>query len=157
MPSKRGEQLFKVGRVTDATVAPGVGLLRPLDHRAAAQLRQAAIVCRRELLDSRAGGESVRQAGGQAGGQAGSLHAQRLAMQRAFQLPRLTPIMVCSLSVASSRGRRPQPPTAGSSANLELTTAPGEGAGAGAGASTHRGRSLESGGTAVAFVPAFVL
>ena len=65
VPSKRGEQLFKVGRVTDATVAPGVGLLRPLDHRAAAQLRQAAIVCRRELLDSRAGGESVRQAGGQ--------------------------------------------------------------------------------------------
>ena len=85
------------------------------------------------------------------------MHNAAYAMQRAFQLPRLTPIMVCSLSVASSRGRRPQPPTAGSSANLELTTAPGEGAGAGAGASTHRGRSLESGGTAVAFVPAFVL
>ena len=52
---------------------------------------------------------------------------QPYATQRAFQLPRLTPIMVCSLSVASSRGRRPQPPTAGSSANLLLVTAPGGG------------------------------
>ena len=50
--SERGEQLFEVGRVADAAVAPRVGLLRALDHRAAAQLGQAAIVRGRKLLAS---------------------------------------------------------------------------------------------------------
>ena len=61
--SERGEQLFEVGRVADAAVAPRVGGLRSPDHRAAAQLGQAAVVRGRELLASVRVGVKARRQG----------------------------------------------------------------------------------------------